>query len=74
MAIQHTIEHEMTVLDQEREWGVQRCSHGCVHITLDRLTLTFTEVELFALRDLLHKACEGLLQAGTRRAPGARPN
>jgi hypothetical protein len=45
-----------------------------VHVTLDRITLTFTEVELFALRDLLQKACEGLLQTGPGRAPAARPN
>ena len=74
MAIQHTIDHEMTVLDLEREWGVQQCSHGCVHVTLDRITLTFTEAELVALRDLLHRACQGLLQTGSRRTPGARPN
>jgi hypothetical protein len=64
----------MTVLDSERGWGVQQCSHGCVHLTLDRITLTFTEVELLALRDLLQKACEGLLQTGSRRAPTTRPN
>jgi xanthine/CO dehydrogenase XdhC/CoxF family maturation factor len=74
MAIQHANDHEMMVLDPEREWGVQQCCHGCVHVTLDRITLTFTEAELFALHDLLHKACEGLLETATRRASGARPN
>jgi hypothetical protein len=40
----------------------------------ERITVSFTEVELSALRDLLHKACELLLQTGTGRAPAARPN
>jgi hypothetical protein len=74
MAKAHTISHEVSVMDEDREWGVQQCSHGCVHITLDRITMTFTELELYALKDLLDRACTQVAQSGIQRASGALVN
>jgi DNA-binding response OmpR family regulator len=52
-----TDDHE-AVVDSEREWAVYRCSHGCLHVALDRVTLTLTEKEFHALRQLMARACQ----------------
>jgi hypothetical protein len=56
--IHEPVDGEQGVFDGVREWAVYRCGHGCLHVTLDRLMLTFTEIEFHALQDLMRRACE----------------
>jgi hypothetical protein len=71
MARHDAIDNDDIVLDPEREWGVYRCSHGCVHLAIGPVTLTLTEVEFYALHDLIQRADRGLRLTGIRRAPDA---
>lgn len=61
------------VFDAQREWAIYRCGHGCLHVVLDRLTLTLTDEEFHALQALMRRACarfhgEGLPSIGVLRA------
>jgi hypothetical protein len=58
------------IVDGVREWAIYRCGHGCLHVTLDRMMLTFTEVEFLAFHDLLRRASERMaaLPAADMRA------
>jgi hypothetical protein len=61
-------EGELTVADGVRPWAIYRCGHGCLHVTLDRLMLTFTEGEFHAFRDLMRRAGEHMLRADSAAA------
>jgi hypothetical protein len=63
-----------TITDPEREWGIYRCAHGCVHLTLERLTLTLSMDELKALQELLYHASREFRQPVVREAAGPRPH
>ena len=65
------IDGDDVVMDRERDWGVYRCTHGCIHLAMGRLTLTLTEVEFHALRDLFQRADRGLLLTDPSRSPDA---
>lgn len=43
------------VVDPDHGWAVYWCDHGCVHVALDRMTLTLTANEFEALRTLLSR-------------------
>lgn len=45
-----------SVEDEGRNWGIHACAHGCLHLSLDRITLTLTPEEFGALLDLMHRA------------------
>lgn len=68
------IQRRDTITDPEREWGIYRCAHGCVHLTIERLTLTLTMDELKALQDLLYHASREFHQPVTREVSGLRPH
>jgi hypothetical protein len=53
-------EGALAIVDNMREWAIYRCGHGCLHLTLDRLMLTFTEAEFHAFQDLMRRAGERL--------------
>jgi hypothetical protein len=61
-------DRELAIADGVREWAIYRCGHGCLHVTLDRLMLTFTEVEFHAFQDLMRRACERLPRVTTPAA------
>lgn len=44
------------VVDAAREWAIHRRADGCVHIALDRVTLTLTTDEFNALPSLVGRA------------------
>jgi len=44
------------VFDAQREWAIYRCSHGCHHVLLDRVSLTLTDEEFRALHILMERA------------------
>jgi hypothetical protein len=56
------------VFDSKREWAVYHCMHGCLHVLLDRVSLTLTEAEFYALQDLMRRASERFQQRGARQA------
>jgi hypothetical protein len=60
------------VADPTREWGVYRCAHGCVHLVLDRVTVTLTGEEFDALETLLRRARHQFSHTGPIQAPVAR--
>ena len=67
-------EHETgdAVFDPGRDWAVYRCTHGCLHLALDRLMSTLTAEEFHDLRVLLDRA--GARFQGARAiAPPPRP-
>lgn len=37
-------------------WSIERCAHGCVHLHLERTTVTFSTEEFHALCRLLDRA------------------
>ena len=39
-----------------RDWAVYQCPHGCVHVRIDNVTLTFDEPEFHRLVHLLGDA------------------
>jgi hypothetical protein len=56
---------------RDRDWSVYRCALGCVHVVLDRLTLTFSDEEYHLFQGLIQRAGQrlGVIQsasAGTR--------
>jgi hypothetical protein len=57
---------EDSVVDLQHGWSVYRCAHGCVHLTMDRFTLTLTGDELTTLAELV-------LRASRRFQGGADP-
>lgn len=44
------------VVDNDRQWVIYRCGHGCYHLALDRLMVTLTEPEFLALQSLMGRA------------------
>lgn len=52
----HGMQDDEAVFDLGREWAVYRCMHGCLHVLLDRVSLTFTEDEFRAVQDLMRRA------------------
>jgi len=60
---------EEPVVDAEREWAIYRCGHGCLHVALDRVTLTLTEDEFHALQNLMRVACQRFHQGDPYHAP-----
>jgi hypothetical protein len=52
----HGMQDDEAVFDSGREWAVYRCMHGCLHVLLDRVSLTFTEDEFRAVQDLMRRA------------------
>ncbi len=44
------------VFDTDRDWAVYRCSHGCLHLAIDRVMLTLTADEFHALQELMNRA------------------
>jgi hypothetical protein len=44
------------VEDAERNWAIHACAHGCMHLSLDRVTLTLSQPEFQALLELMHRA------------------
>lgn len=68
------IQRRDTITDPEREWGIYRCAHGCVHLTLERLTLTLTMDELKALQELLYHASREFHHPVGREMAGPRPH
>ncbi len=61
-----------TVIDPDREWAVYRCSHGCLHVALNRVTLTLTEEEFHAMHHLMGRTCQSLDRGETLQRPGMR--
>lgn len=45
-----------TELDAGREWAVYRWAHGCIRLSLDRVTVRLTEQQCRALTDLMRRA------------------
>ena len=58
----HQRPEDDAVFDSKREWAVYHCMHGCLHVLLDRVSLTLTEEEFHALQDLLRRASERFQQ------------
>jgi len=58
MSMHRTADADDAVIDPERGWAVYRCSHGCLHVALDRIMLTLTEEEFHGLQELLRRACQ----------------
>lgn len=58
------------VVDVAREWAISRCGHGCVHLSLGRLTLTLSDDEFDALLGLMRSARQRLYPAAA--APASR--
>jgi hypothetical protein len=52
----HDARQYQVVFDAQREWAIYRCSHGCHHVLLDRVSLTLTSEEFRALHDLMERA------------------
>lgn len=48
--------NESCVQDEERNWAIHACAHGCVHMALGCLTVTLTSDEFRALLMLMGKA------------------
>jgi hypothetical protein len=51
-------DHQGAIVDRERDWMIYRCEHGCVHVALNRLTVTLTDDEFDALQALIRRAGE----------------
>jgi hypothetical protein len=47
--------HDEAVAEND-EWCVYQCPHGCVHVRLNNVTLTFTEPDFQRLVHLLRDA------------------
>lgn len=45
-----------TELSSHTEWAVYQCAHGCLHVRLKNLTLTFSALEFHDLVRLLGDA------------------
>ena len=59
----HTIgDDDDSVVDLQHGWSIFRCAHGCVHLTMDRLTLTLTGDELATLAELVLRASRRFYQ------------
>jgi hypothetical protein len=52
----HGMHDDEAVFDPGREWAVYRCMHGCLHVLLDRVSLTFTVEEFRAVQNLMQRA------------------
>ena len=63
-----------TITDPDREWGIYRCAHGCVHLTIERLTVTLTMEELQALQELLVHASREFHRPVVPHATALRPH
>lgn len=48
--------------DQRFECSVHRCPHGCLHVAINNVTLTFTEPEF---QHLVHLLAEASLRLAT---------
>ncbi len=69
----HTLKDtEEPVIDGQRDWAIYRCGHGCLHVSLDRVTLTLTEEEFHALQSLMRQACERFHHGDTYHEPTTR--
>ena len=65
----HGMHDDDAVIDPGREWAVYRCRHGCLHLLLDRVSLTFREDEFRAVQALLQRAAITFLADTERRDP-----
>lgn len=60
--------------DITREWRIYCCAHGCVHVALDRVTLTLTQAEFYALQDLMCRASQRFPPPESHRTSDTRPH
>jgi hypothetical protein len=65
----HGMRDDDAVIDPGREWAVYRCRHGCLHLLLDRVSLTFREDESRAVQALLQRAAVTFLADALRLDP-----
>lgn len=61
------------VEDADRNWAIHACAHGCMHLSLDRLTVTLSQEEFHGLLDLMHRARRRFRRARPAEPP-ARPH
>jgi hypothetical protein len=52
----HEAQEFDVVFDAKREWAIYRCTHGCHHVLLDRVSLTLNDEEFRALQELMSRA------------------
>ena len=58
--------------DQRFECSVHRCAHGCLHVAINNVTLTFTEPEF---QHLVHLLAEAAIRLATGSPlPHVRPH
>lgn len=60
------------VVDAQREWAIYRCGHGCLHVALDRLTVTLTGDEFRALLELMLRASRRFDDDAAHQEPATR--
>lgn len=63
-----------TVCTADRDWSIHRCSHGCVHISFDRLMVTLRQHEFRAFARMVLQATERLDLHDGVHEPVARPH
>jgi hypothetical protein len=67
-------ENETPVVDGVREWAVYRCAHGCLHVVIDRITLTLTADEFNGRLTLMGRASDRFRPAMVAELDEIRPH
>lgn len=55
MSAHDTMNEFDRVVDADLGWTIHRCGHGCVHLTLDRVSVALTDAEFDRLLELMHR-------------------